>query len=172
MNRRFALAIVFAFVASLPLPPGALASAAGLLEIRVTDHKPAIDQFRSLDVTLESVALHQQGKGRRQGWVEIASQSRPIDIVPLKDGLFQSLAQQAVPEGRYDAVRVRFTKAAGLLKTGEEPVMSAPQAIVAMTIVIKGRANPPLVLDLYAEDQTEHDPPLYVVKIKEVRRGK
>ncbi len=144
----------------------------GQLEMRVTDHKPGIDQFRSLDVTLASVALHERGKGRHEGWIDIAGQTEAIDIVPLKDGLFVSLGMQEVPTAAYDAVALRFAAVDGRLKTDKELSVWHEDAIVRIDLAITEQENAPLVIDLYAEDQTEHDPPRYVVKVKEVRLAK
>ena len=144
----------------------------GTLEIRVTDHRPGIDQFSSLDVTLEAVALHQRGKGRSDGWIDIVvGPTEAIDIVPLKDGLFVSLGMSEVSTGDYDAVAVRFAEAEGRLKAGRDPTLWLDDAIVRIDLAITEHDNAPLVLDLYAEDQTEHEIPRYEVKVKEVRVG-
>lgn len=164
---RLLAAIVF-----LALPTAAWASGPmGDLEVRVTDHKPGIDQFSALDVTLKAVALHEKGQGRREGWRDIAGPSPAIDIVPLKDGVYESLGSVRVPTGAYDAVAVRFDKVDGELKADHEPTIWLEDAIVRIDLAITEQENLPLVVDLYAEDQTEHDPPRYVVKVKEVRLG-
>jgi len=143
----------------------------GQLDVRVTDHKPGIDQFSSLDVTLEAVALHEKGQGRREGWIDIVGQTEAIDIVPLKDGRFVSLGLQDVPTGDYDAVAVRFAAVEGQLKAGSDPTIWLDDAIVRIDLSIAEQDNTPLVVDLFAEDQTEHDVPRYEVKVKEVRLG-
>lgn len=143
----------------------------GQLEVRVTDHKPGIDQFSTLDVTLASVALHEKRQGRREGWIDVVDQTEPIDIVPLKDGRFQSLGLKDAPTGAYDAVSIKFASVEGQLKAGSQPTIWLADAIVSIDLTITERANTPLVLDLYAEDQTEHEIPRYEVKVKEVRLG-
>jgi|GEM_PF-6987913 len=143
----------------------------GQLEVRVTDHKPGIDQFSALDVTLEAIALHERGKGRRDGWIDIVGETTAIDIVPLKDGRFESLGVKDVPIGEYDAVAVRFAAVHGKLKAEGNPTIWLDDAIVRIDVAVTEQANTPLVLDLYAEDQTEHDPPRFEVKVKEVRLG-
>lgn len=163
----------FLAVATLSLMAGtALAGGPiGQLEVRVTDHRPGVDQFRSLDVTLEAVALHEKGQGRRDGWIDIVGETEAIDIVPLKDGRFVSLGLQGVPTGDYDAVAIRFAEVEGQLKAGGDPTIWLDDAIVSVDVTIREQDNTPLVVDLYAEDQTEHDPPRYEVKVKEVRLG-
>lgn len=168
------LLMMMVFTTSLTLPTsfGGASQAMGKLEVRVTDHKPAIEQFRRLEVTLEAIALHEKGKGRSDGWVEITTTSPPIDIVPLKDGVYQSLGVSSVPLGDYDAVSISFAKLGSELKTGEEAVTWPDDTIVRIDVAITEQENLPLVLDLYAEDQTEHDPPRYMVKVKGVRLGR
>ena len=164
--------LVSAMVVSLALHANAIAgSPMGQLEVRVTDHKPGINQFSALDVTLSSVALHEKGQGRREGWVDIVGETEAIDIVPLKDGRFQSLGLSDVPAGAYDAVAVRFAAIEGQLKTDGDLTIWFDDAIISIDLAVTDHDNEPLVLDLYAEDQTEHDPPRYEVKVKEVRLG-
>ncbi len=155
----------------LMLAPVFAGAPMGQLDVRVTDHKPGIDQFSALDVTLASVALHERGKGRRDGWIDIVGRTEAIDIVPLKDGRFVSLGMQDVPVGDYDAVAVRFAEVAGQLKARDDPTIWLDDAIVSIDVAIREQDNTPLVLDLYAEDQTEHEVPRYEVKVKEVRLG-
>ena len=112
-----------------------------------------------------------KGEGRREGWIDIVGQTAAIDIVPLKDGRFVSLGMQDVPTGDYDAVAVRFAAVEGQLKAGGDPTIWLDDAIVRIDVSVTEQANRPLVLDLYAEDQTEHDPPRFEVKVKEVRLG-
>ncbi len=164
--------LVSAAIVSLTMLATAFAgSPMGKLEVRVTDHKPGIDQFSSLNVTLEAVALHEKGQGRREGWKEITGPSPSIDIVPLKDGVYETLGSVNVPTGAYDAVSVRFAAIEGQLKADGEPTVWPEDAVVRIDLSITEQGNTQLVIDLYAEDQTEHDPPRYVVKVKEVRSG-
>ena len=153
-------------------PTAVLATGEGQIEVRVTDHKPGIDQFRLLEVQLQSISLHTRGKGRREGWVELVSSVPAIDIVPLKDGRFQSLGLRPAATGTYDAVRIRFGAAAGVLKKGGSPTLNGEDTVVATDVTVALKGSTPLVVDLYVEDQTEHDPPLYVVKVKEIRLGR
>lgn len=150
----------------------AVAGGVGELEIRVTDHKPAIEQFETLNVRLESLAFHQKGQPRRKGWTELTIRSADIDIVPLKDGVFVSLGNHPLPVGIYDAMHIRFASAEGTLKTGKHPEVLFDDTIVSFPVTIEKTVNQPLVVDLYAEDQTEHARSVYVVKVKEVRTGK
>lgn len=142
-------------------------------EFRVTDHQAGIEDFLKLDVKLESLAIHPKGAGRREGWIELNSDFQLIDIVPLKNGRYVSVGTFEVPLGIYDAVRIKFEHVSGDLKSNRPPDLSAKNTTVATTFdlsesTITGE-QPALVLDLYVESQTDHEPDLYEVKVKEIR---
>lgn len=170
MSRHIGTVALYAFFLFVGLPAPS-AAGEGQIEVRVTDHKPGIDQFRLLEVELRSISLHTKGKGRREGWVELVSSVPAIDIVPLKDGRFKSLGPRPAAAGTYDAVRIRFAATIGVLKRGGRPTLEGEDTVVAIDVVVAPTGSDPLVIDLYVEDQTEHDPPLYVVKVKEIRLG-
>ena len=170
MRQRIGAPVLCALLLTIGLHAPSVAGE-GQIEVRVTDHKPGIDQFRLLEVELRSISLHTKGKGRREGWVELASSVPAIDIVPLKDGRFKSLGLRPAAAGTYDAVRIRFAATTGVLKRGGRPTLEGEDTVVATNVVVAPTGSNPLVIDLYVEDQTEHDPPLYVVKVKEIRLG-
>ena len=68
------------------------AESIGRVQIRVTDHRPGISDFRWLKVSFDGVALHRKGEPRQSGWVEVATDGSAVDIVPLKDGRWQAIA--------------------------------------------------------------------------------
>jgi hypothetical protein len=72
----------------LPLlsPPALTWGETGLVEVRVTDHRAGIGDFRAFWVELAAVSLHARGLPRRQGWVDVLQHAPLVDIVPLKDG--------------------------------------------------------------------------------------
>lgn len=140
-------------------------------EFRVTDHQAGIEDFRKLEVLLESVAIHPKEAARNDGWIELDANFSFIDIVPLKDGRFVSSGKYLVPSGKYDAIKVRFQNVVGELHSDMKPTLSAKDSIVSTSLDLSstGERIPALVLDLYVESQTDHEPNLYVVKVKEVR---
>lgn len=163
--------LAYAFLMVWTTVSGAIAGGVGKIEIRVTDHKPAIEQFEKLEVRLENLTFHKKGEPRAKAWTVVDVRSMAIDIVPLKDGVFVSLGEYSLPVGGYDAVRIRFADAEGKLKTGEHSEVLFDNTVVSFPVAIEETANAPLVVDLYAEDQTEHARSVYVVKVKEIRTG-
>ena len=142
------------------------------IEFRVTDHQDGIEDFNKLDVQLESVAIHPKIASRNNGWIVLATDFPLIDIVPLKNGLYLSTGTYQVPSGVYDAVRVKFKTVDGDLYSDMPPSLSAKNTTIATNIDLSDSGvQLALVLDLYVESQTDHEPNLYVVKVKEIRVG-
>lgn len=141
------------------------------VELRITDHKPGIADFKRLAVGLKTLSLHKKGSPRTQGWVELASETPPVDIVPLKDGRYQVIGTVRVPASVYDALRIRFSEPTGELHSGGLPAMAAQDTTIAAAVTLRNAVRTSILIDLYAENQTDHTPKSYVVKVKDVRIG-
>lgn len=139
------------------------------LEIRVTDHQAGIEDFQNLGVRLQSVSIHPKGAARREGWIVLERAFPLIDIVPLKNGLYESAGVFDVPTGNYDAVKIEFLNIEGDLHSNDSLSISADNTTVATSINLTTEPQLALVLDLYVESQTDHEDGLYVVKVKEIR---
>ncbi|MGI9381910.1 MAG: DUF4382 domain-containing protein [Methyloligellaceae bacterium] len=141
------------------------------LEVRVTDHKPGIADFKRLTVSLSRVAIHPKGAPRTSGWIVLVENTAPVDIVPLKDGRWEKLGSKMIPTGRYDAIRIQFAETEGLLHGGKRPTLLTRDTTVAANIDLSAPGPQSIVIDLFAENQTDHAPLRYAVKVKEVRPG-
>lgn len=164
----FCVAVLLALTLATPPQAGTPVSE---VEIRITDHAPGIADFSELKVGLKSLSLHARGQPRNAGWHELVRELQPVDIVPLKNGRYEARGTARLPAGRYDAVRIRFASLQGALRSGEAPVLSARDTTVAANVELRASSRTPLVIDLYAENQTDHEPLRYVVKVKDVRVG-
>lgn len=142
------------------------------IELRITDHKPGIADFKNLSVGLAAISIHTKGAARKEGWQELLKSSAPVDIVPLKDGKFEVLGSIEIPALRYDAVRIKFSQLHGELHSGLNPKLSARDTIVATRVDLRVKGDTTLLVDLFAENQSDHVPNKYVIKVKEVRVGR
>lgn len=144
------------------------ADAVGTLEVRVTDHRAGIGDFAAVRVELAEVALHARGQPRGQGWVVGLPGAPALDVVPLKDGRWARAGAGTVPAGRYDAVRVRFGAVRGTLQSGELAVVRPVGSIVAVDLTVAPERVAVLLVDLYVEDVSDHQPGEYLVKVRAV----
>ena len=142
-------------------------------EFRITDHQAGIEDFSRLDVQLASVSIHPKNAARNDGWIELDREFELIDIVPLKNGRYVSSGIYQVPSAVYDAIRVRFQSVVGELHNDMPPSLLVKDTTVALKFDLTGNISVynklALVLDLYVESQTDHEPNLYAVKVREVR---
>lgn len=153
------------------LAPAAIAD--GRLDVRVTDHRAGIEDFREVSIQVSVLALHRAGRARREGWITVLRGSRPVDIVPLKDGKWQSVGIVRVPTGRYDAVRVVPAVREARRKDGAPASVGTSAGTVMFhdELEIKRGTVLPLLLDFYVEDQTDHAPPRHALKLRHVGIG-
>ncbi|MGH7673093.1 MAG: DUF4382 domain-containing protein [Gemmatimonadales bacterium] len=157
-------------VLGLLLATGATAAdGLGRVEVRVTDHRAGIADFAALHVELAEVALHPRGQPRGQGWVTAVVRTPAVDLVPLKDGRWARVGEAAVPAGRYDAVRVWFGPVRGALRNGLAPELRPIGSTVALDLAVEPNGLAAVLVDLYVEDVSDHEPGHYLVKIKAVR---
>ena len=140
----------------------------GTVAVRVTDHRAGIDDFTTLHVTFMEISLHRQGSLRWTGWVEVLRNSPAVDIVPLKEGRWAAVGEARVETGRYDAMRVQFGNAQGALRLGGAVTMVPIGTTVAVGLDVEPGGRQAVLIDLYVEDQTDHQPGLYAVKIQEI----
>lgn len=162
------VAVLYVFVTFLGLFEIASALADGQVEIRVTDHQAGIGNFHELQISIAEILLHKSGQDRRDGWMSILRESRSVDIVPLKDGKWESIGVVQVPPGRYDAIRVRANAREARYKSGRQFPLHSLNTVLASPIEIKEGIKSTVLVDFYVEDQTEHLPPRYVLKLRRV----
>jgi hypothetical protein len=152
----------------VPATSAAPADTTGRVEVRVTDHRAGIGDFTALHVELAEVTLHSRGQPRAQGWVMAVGRTPAVDLVPLKDGRWARLGEAVVPAGRYDAVRVRFGPVRGALRNGLVPEVRPIGSTVALDLAVIPERVAAVLVDLYVEDVSDHEPGHYLVKVKAV----
>lgn len=95
-------------------------SAPGTVAVIITDHRAAIDDFRDLEVTLDSLALHPRGRPRSEGWVVIPM-TGSFDMKQLALGGTVEMGVAHAASGWYDAIELRLQPVHGVV-AAEPPV--------------------------------------------------
>ncbi len=150
---------------------GKTALGEGVLEIRVTDHQPGIEDFARLDVAVSEVLLHRQGEARNEGWVTVLESGDAVDIVPLKNGKFVRLGQSLITGGRFDAVRVSLGAVSGRLRSGGMAPLETDGSTLRVKLAVEPGSRQSILIDLFVENQTEHEGGSYVVKVRRIEIG-
>jgi len=104
----------------------------------VTDAPGAIDDFRSLTVSIKQVKIHRadiagdedpEGNETSDGW-RLVDVDASFDLRKLLDGNVTSLVNQSLPTGRYTQIRLVVTKADGVLTDGSTVEVRTPNRIL------------------------------------------
>lgn len=161
--------LLVAIGAVLILAGEALGGSVGRVEVRVTDHRAGIADFAAFWVAFDEVSLHRKGYPRGSGWVAVVLDARLVDIVPLKDGRSAPIGGASVEAGRYDAVRVGLGSARGDLWRGGRADVILVRSAVAVDLDLEPGTTQVVLIDLYVEDQSEHQPRRYGLKVRAVR---
>lgn len=136
------------------------AASEGALEVRVKDHRNAIDDFRTLDLSFGALRLAPEPgmKSSDPGWLELAPLLDRMDLTRYKDGAAAATVYRGrLRPRRFAAVDLRVTGVRGVLaKTGGAiPVRNAVGPI-RLEFEVKPDATTVVVLDLEVLDLSDH----------------
>lgn len=151
----------------LACSPTRPAAAQSTLEVRIKDHREAIEDFRALHVTIPGLAIHHAGAARDRGWLELQPIESRIDLTRYVGDRYFVLTQQPVPAGRYDGIRLTIERAEGVLKTGERVEVTVSLSPVALIFTARAEQPTVLLLDLVVVALSDEPGGGYELHIKE-----
>lgn len=128
----------------------------GTLEVRVSDHRVAIGDFESLDVTLTSIGVHPVGQPRTEGWLTFAPQTTVLDLTQYLDDREATVLTTALPAGEYDAARLTVAGGEGQLKVGGKASVEGFSQAAALRFTVRGGQTTVILLDLLVESADDH----------------
>ena len=146
------------------------AQARGTLEVRVKDHRDAIDDFRGVDLLLGKLRLAPDARLRSSdpGWLELTPQLDRMDLTRYKDGKAAATVYRGVlAPRRFTAVDIQVTEIRGILaKTGAPGRIKNAVKPIRLGFEIKPGATTVVVLDLELLDLSDHPGRGYELLIK------
>lgn len=130
----------------------------GRLVIKVTDDPFDISNIESATVTINKVEIKKVGDGVSDGspWVIISEDAVTLDLIDLRNGVTETLADIEVPAGEYDMIRLYVDEAGLTVKEIESPfsvkVPSGSQTGIKIhidpSIEVSGALTEELLLDI------------------------
>ncbi|MBV7337929.1 DUF4382 domain-containing protein [Chloroflexi bacterium TSY] len=139
----------------------------GTLEIHVWDHREAIDDFRTLGLTISVIAIHAAEESRTEGWVELPTSVQELELTQLVDGAKETIMQSDIDTGVYDAVRLNLDQITGILTNGEQATVKDAFQPVALDFQIRHNETTVLGVDLVVFDMSDHPGRGYELHIRE-----
>lgn len=133
-----------------------LSASPGMLEIQISDHREAIDDFERLDITIKSVGLHPASVPRTEGWSEFEPDTAVVDLTRVVGDPTVTILQTAVPPGVYDAVRLVVAGGEGKLKAGKVVKVPGFEEAARLVFTLQEGHTITLVLDVTVESKDDH----------------
>jgi len=134
----------------------ATSPATGTLEVLISDHRVAIGDFESLDITLTSIDVHPFGQPRTEGWLTFVPQTAVLDLVQYLDDREATVLTTALPAGNYDAVRLVVAGGEGQLKVGGTAFVEGFNQAAALRFTVREGQTTTILLDLLVESADDH----------------
>ena len=140
------LGIFVLFAACSPAP------GKGTLEIRVKDHRAAIDDFAQLEVPVESIRLKPRG-----GWIDLKPDPASFDLTHYKKDNSVTLFKGEIESGSFEGFHLKLGKIGGTLKKEKSPV-EVKNGVGPIQLSFSVEPNKPtlLIIDLEVLDLTDH----------------
>jgi hypothetical protein len=143
----------------------------GMLEVRLTDHREAIEDFEKVVIRVEGVRLHPAGLPRRKGWITFPAEVS-TDLRRLTDGSSISLFRRTMEPQGFDGVDITISAIQGILETGEEKEIGDLTGPTALRFTVEAEKTVVLTLDLVVIDVRDHPGhPPYELHLREAFLG-
>jgi len=85
----------------------------GTLEIRIKDHREAIDDFAKFGVAVEAIRLKPWGS-----WIEYQPDVVSFDLTRYKTGNSVTVFKREIESGRFEGFHLKLGEIGGILKKG------------------------------------------------------
>jgi uncharacterized protein DUF4382 len=132
---------------SCPPAPGK-----GILEIRVKDHRAAIDDFARLEVPVESIRLKPRGS-----WIVLKPEPASFDLTLYKNGNSVTLFKGEIESGSFEGFHLKLGKIGGTLKKEKSPVeVNNGVGPIQLSFSVEPNKLTLLIIDLELLDLTDH----------------
>lgn len=141
----------------------------GTLEIKVKDHREAIEDFRSLEITVEEIRLNaaSENEPREPAWQVVSPQTRNVDLTLFTGGDAATLFSGPLTQRHFDAIDLRLGRIRGLLKkTGETARVQNFVGPIRLRFSVVPGEKTAVVLDLAVIDMRDHPGRGYELRIK------
>ncbi len=143
----------------------------GTLEVRLTDHREAIEDFEKVVIRVEGVRLHPAGLPRRKGWITFPAELS-TDLRKLTDGSSIPLLRRTMEPQEFDGVGITISTVEGILETGEEQEIRDLTSPTALCFAVEAEETVVLTLDLVVIDVRDHPGrPPYELHLREAFLG-
>jgi hypothetical protein len=159
--------VALAWIACVTLPAPA-AEGQGILEVRVKDHRVAIEDFSKLILAFDAVSISANAgyKFWRSGWKDLTPALASLDLTRYTGAHSATVFRGPVGAGSYDAIhlKIRIVEAT-LKKTGGQAQLKNSVGPVKLAFATRSAGETVIVIDLVVLDLSDHPPQAYQLAV-------
>jgi hypothetical protein len=141
----------------------------GTFEVRIKDHREAINDFSRLLLTIDTVAISPKPGLRfwQTSWKEFRPSQASVDLTKYIGEDSARILRADIDAGAFDGFHLKIRSVDGLLKKNQRsaPVKNTIGPI-KLSFDVAGRGETVLVLDLTVIDLSDHPPRGYELSLK------
>jgi hypothetical protein len=141
----------------------------GTFEVRIKDHREAIDDFSRLILTVDKVAISPKPglKFWQTSWKEFSASQVSVDLTKYIGKNSAKIFRADIDVGAFDAFQLKIKSLEGFLKKTQLNVpVKNTLGPVKLSFDIAPRGETVLVLDLTVIDLSDHPPRGYELSLK------
>ncbi|UCH63081.1 MAG: DUF4382 domain-containing protein [Fidelibacterota bacterium] len=128
----------------------------GTLSVELTDGPFPSDLVAEANITIDSLDIREKGAEDESGaYTTLSREQGTYNLMDLRNGVTESLAELDIPEGTYNQVRLYVSDAEVVLKDGQEFPLQVPSGIrtglkifIRPDIVVEKGITAELLLDI------------------------
>jgi hypothetical protein len=168
-RRALRLCLTLLLTHCLLTPASAAQREQGVLEIQIKDHREAIGDFATLNITIEKLLISPKPglKFWRTGWHELKVSPDNIDLTQYVDKKTVRIYRGPIDAGSFDAFHLKIKTIEGLLKKNQRgTTVKNTVGPVKLSFEVAPKGETILLIDLAVTDFNDHPPRGYELSVK------
>ena len=140
----------------------------GILEVRIKDHREAIEDFSNAVITIEAVRISPKVglKFWQLGWVDLVPSVARVELTEFLDRSAAMVVRRDVTPGSFEAFDLKLSGIRGVLKKDSASVMITNKiSPVALPFSIDPGELTTIIIDLAVMDMSDHPPQAYELQL-------
>lgn len=150
--------------------PGAGADGSqGILEVRIKDHREAIEDFSKLHITTDQILIRSKPgfKFWQSGWKSLAVSPETIDLTKYVGKNSARAFRGGVDPGSFDAIDLKLKEIDGILKKSQRRAQIKDLVgPLKLPFEVRTESETIIILDLVVLDVSDHPPNAYELGVK------
>ena len=141
----------------------------GMLEVRIKDHREAIEDFSKLNITIDRILIRAKPgfKFWQRDWKNLAVSPETIDLTKYVGKNSAHAFRGRLAPGSFDAIHLRLKEVHGVLKKSQRRAQIKDLVgPVKLPFEVRTESETVIILDLVVLDMSDHPPRAYELGIK------